>query len=127
MTGFNYPRTFLEVSKVNKARQVHWHKGDAADDGWTLSDWSNAVAGETGEVCNAVKKYRRVQTQVKNISEEGRQINNLDDLKAKVGEEIADVYIYLDLLAQELGLNIEEEIVKKFNATSDKYGFPDKL
>jgi NTP pyrophosphatase (non-canonical NTP hydrolase) len=118
--------TFSEISAANKARQVSWNQNDL-DGQWTTVDWSNAAAGEMGEVCNAVKKYRRVQIGTKNISEPGRQISNLGDLKEKVGEEIADVFIYLDLLAQDLGLNMEEEIVKKFNATSEKYGFPDRL
>jgi NTP pyrophosphatase (non-canonical NTP hydrolase) len=39
-----------------------------------------------------------------------------------VSDEIADVAIYLDLLAARLGINLEEAVVKKFNEVSEKIG-----
>ena len=41
--------------------------------------------------------------------------------KTKLGEEVADVYYYLLLLAHETGLDIEEEFQKKMRVNTDKY------
>ena len=47
------------IRKVNRERVGRWH---GPDDDWTLGDWSNATAGEMGELWNVVKKIRRVQS-----------------------------------------------------------------
>lgn len=41
--------------------------------------------------------------------------------KAELGEEIADVYYYLLLLAHETGLDIKEEFQKKIKINANKY------
>jgi len=42
-------------------------------------------------------------------------------------DEIADMVIYADLLAQRLGRKLEDAIKNKFNQTSDKVGSDIKL
>lgn len=69
---------------------------------WSPTDWACALAGETGELCNLVKKIRR-----------GDDIDLLD-----VADEAADVLIYLDLLCQRLGIDLGDAVVHKFNITS---------
>ena len=49
--------TFAHLSVVNRKRCRRWHGGDS--EGWTGSDWSNAMCGEAGEAANVVKKLRR--------------------------------------------------------------------
>jgi hypothetical protein len=39
-----------------------------------------------------------------------------------IADEIADNVIYLDLMAQSLGLDLGEIVANKFNKTSDKIG-----
>jgi hypothetical protein len=51
--------TFKASREVNSARAARWHKGGISD--WSITDWSNALAGEVGEACNAIKKLRRIQ------------------------------------------------------------------
>ena len=41
--------------------------------------------------------------------------------QAELGEELADVYYYLLLLAHETGLNIKEEFRKKMTVNANKY------
>lgn len=86
--------------------------GHTVDD-MPLLFWSTAVAGETGELCNLIKKHKRG--------------DNIPGIHEKIGDEAADIVIYLDLLCTKLGLNLEEFIVKKFNEVSDRVKSPIKL
>lgn len=117
--------TFAAVTRANVARCDRWHRGGLAD--WSVADWAVAMAGEAGEVCNAVKKLRRVEDEIANISDADRQLSTREDAVRKIGEEPADTFLYLNLLAVRLGLDLPAEIVAKFNATSERYGFPERL
>lgn len=108
----NLPLTFLEVTAVNAARCEVWH---AEMEPWSLADWSNAAAGEMGEACNVVKKIRRQETGMR-----GAVDPEMDVLKEKLADEIADTFLYLDLLATHAGVNLAEAIARKFNAVSDR-------
>lgn len=116
---------FGEVHVVNVERGKLWHDGDLKN--WSIADWSNAMAGEAGETCNAVKKLRRIQDEIKNISEPGRQLSTVEQAKDKIAEEAADTFLYLDLLMEAIGRSLPEAIIKKFNKTSEEYGFPQRL
>jgi NTP pyrophosphatase (non-canonical NTP hydrolase) len=70
-----------------------------------------ALAGEVGELCNFLKKQSR---------------DGVDHYKA-IGEEIADIFTYLDLLAESLNIDIELALRYKFNKVSDKIGSNIKL
>lgn len=117
--------TFRAVTEANVARCDRWHKGGLND--WSVADWAVAMAGECGEVCNAVKKLRRVEDDIANISDEGRLLATREEAIAKIGEELADTFLYLNLLAVRLNINLDEQIAAKFNATSERYGFPERL
>jgi len=117
--------TFAEVTAVNVARCDRWHKNGLTD--WNVADWAVAMAGEAGEVCNAVKKLRRLEDEIANISDPDRQLSTRQEAIAKIGEEIADTFLYLNLLAVRLGIDLPAEVVRKFNATSERYGFPERL
>ena len=90
---------------------------------WTPSDWACAMAGESGEACNAVKKLRRHQdgtnTDKDPVTEE--------DCIAAIAKELADTVIYADLLAARLGIDLGEAVRQKFNAVSEKRGAPQRL
>ena len=113
--------TFRRVSEANLARCNHWHPGGITD--WGVVDWSNAMAGEAGEVCNAVKKLRRLETDVnQNVGPQDRAAA----IEA-IATEIGDTFIYLDLLAQRLEIDIAEAIVRTFNRVSDREGLDFRL
>ena len=73
---------------------------------WTLADWGLALAGEVGEACNLIKKTRRGEGIPAEL----------------IMNEIADVIIYADLLADSLGESLHDAIIRKFNATSNRIG-----
>ena len=87
--------------------------------------WSNAMAGETGEVCNKTKKLSRLLTG--DVAWNKHNDRDVEKLREEIGCEVADVVIYADLLMQRMGLSLEEYIVKVFNQKSDEVGSTHKL
>ena len=92
----------LVLRKANVKRCVQDFKHSLDD--WSEMEWGCAAAGEMGELCNLLKKRKR-----------GEDI----PLKA-VMDEIADVIIYLDLLAAKLGVHLSGPIRDKFNEVSER-------
>lgn len=85
--------------------------------GWGPMQWGCAAAGEMGELCNLLKKYeRQAPTDPKP-----------DDLCIEIAKEIADVIIYLDILAAYFQFDLTRIIQTKFNRDSKKRGFPERL
>jgi len=77
---------------------------------WSPSDWGLAMAGECGEACNFIKKLRRTNWDYKNNQ----------DLVKNIGKELADIIFYVDLCATSLNIDLEQEIIDKFNEVSDR-------
>lgn len=88
---------------------------------WSLSDWMTATVGELGEAANVAKKLNRVRDDIPGNSE------TPDELKAALADEIADTFIYLDLLAQSQGIVLQDAVLNKFRKTSDKIGYKDTM
>lgn len=99
---------YRHLTEANAIRCSHYGH-DLTD--WSPTDWACALAGEVGELCNFIKKMRR-----------GDTVDPGD-----VEKELADVAIYLDLLAQRLGVNLGDAIIAKFNQSSRKIGSPVRL
>lgn len=112
--------TFTEMSETNRTRCARWHHAETEK--WTLADWSNALCGEAGELANVIKKLRRAET-----GTQGPKDPPVEVLREKAKAEIADVQLYLDLVANALGFNLPECIVPKFNLVSEEQGFPERL
>lgn len=100
---------FLTLRNANVKRCVSAFKHSLDD--WSEMEWGCAAAGEMGELCNLLKKRKR-----------GEDIS----LKS-VMDEIADVIIYLDLIAAKLHVQLSGPIRDKFNEVSDRYGSDIKL
>jgi NTP pyrophosphatase (non-canonical NTP hydrolase) len=90
-------------------------------DSWSLSDWMTALTGEVGEAANIIKKLNRIRDGVRGNN------NNLTEtqLREDLAEELADVAIYLDLLAQAAGFDLDRIREDKFKKTSEKIGYHD--
>jgi len=93
--------TFSELREVNLAR---CNENFRPIDDWTPLEWGGALAGESGELCNFLKKLRR-----------GEHIK-----KKHIAHELADVVTYADLTAARLGIDLGEAVREKFNIVSKK-------
>ena len=111
--------TFRHLRETNLRRCNRWHPGGIEE--WSLSDWAVAMAGEAGETCDVIKKLNRYRDGV--VGNSKTEV----ELVQQLGDEIADVLIYLDLLAARAGVDLDEAVIRKFNAVSERVGFPDRL
>lgn len=112
--------TFAGFSAVNRMRCESSQGFNHSLDAWSLSDWMTATMGELGEAANFAKKLNRVRDGVPGNT----AAETVEVLRDGLQKELADVYIYLDLLAQSQGISLEDAIRSKFNATSQKLGCP---
>ena len=105
--------TFRAFANINVKRSNDWHSGKR----WTPADWMTAAGGEFGEAGNILKKLKR--------TEDGFVGNNMTDpeLRAMLGEELADTIGYLFLLADELDINLPLAAAVRFNQVSANVGF----
>lgn len=55
-----------DFSHINLDRLEEWHPNGLEE--WSVADWAVAMAGEAGEICNAVKKLRRIETSVSQVT-----------------------------------------------------------
>lgn len=109
----------MTFSERNKARCESPSGFNHKLDSWSLSDWMTATAGELGEAANVIKKLNRVRDGIPGNAETPEQ------LRGQLADEIADVAIYLDLMAQAAGLDLETIRDAKFARTSAKIGYVD--
>ena len=96
------PLTFNKLREVNHARCINDIR---AVESWTPLEWGGALAGETGELCNLLKKLRR-----------GEKIKKKD-----MAHELADIITYADLVAIALDIDLEEAVREKFNIVSKRW------
>jgi NTP pyrophosphatase (non-canonical NTP hydrolase) len=116
--------TFKEVTEASVRRcQEAWCEIQE----WSPNDWGVAMAGECGEACNILKKLRRIDTPCDNPQAKARDNKTRDELKADLADELADTFLYLNLLAYVMGISLEEAIVRKFNKVSEEIGSDERL
>jgi len=70
------------------------------------SYWGTALAGETGEVCNLIKKFER----------------DNKDISKDLPYELADVFIYTELTAQFFNIDLEKAILEKLEIIQYRTG-----
>lgn len=94
-------------------RDAHGRLSHSKPDGsdWPPASWLQAVIGELGEYANLRKKVERGDL-------------TLDEARPLLADELADVVIYLDILASQLGVDLGEAVMSKWNRTSEKVGAP---
>jgi NTP pyrophosphatase (non-canonical NTP hydrolase) len=76
-----------------------------------------AVLGELGEAANVLKKLNRVRDGIPGNKETPEQ------LREKFASELADAYVYLDLLCQSYEIDLEAIVNKVFDAKSEQIGY----
>ena len=108
--------SFNTLREANKRRipQFKNSKGlpahsepDGSD--WSPAQWLQAVVGELGEYANFRKKFER---------------GDIDEaeFKKQAEKELADVQIYLDILACRLDIDLGQATKRKFNEVSERVG-----
>lgn len=115
--------TIREFQRISRERNEAWqHDGTRR---WILPDYGNAAAGEIGELCNYIKKLQRVRDGLRNVSD--HTIADVIVLRTMIGREVADVLSYLVLICNQEGIDLEEALIEKFNAVSERVGLPQRL
>lgn len=99
------PLTMNDWTAINKLRRDEVFSDHMCED-WTFVDWGLAMAGEAGEVCNVLKKKKR-----------GDRITD-----EQIKEEIGGLMVYIALLADSLGLSLQDCCVYAFNDVSKRRG-----
>lgn len=134
-----------ELSRINYERCREWHTDP---DEWSVNDWAAAMAGEVGEIGLAVddfllallaeanrtaahygraldlcKKLRRMTSNV----DSNNNPPSIEDAIEAIGKEVADGFLYSDLLMHRLRLDTETVIMSKFNEISDRENLPQRM
>jgi NTP pyrophosphatase (non-canonical NTP hydrolase) len=120
--------TRLPQFKNRKGEPAH-SEADGSD--WALSAWANAAMGELGEVSEALGHYVMLGLVMKSLGKAGDVIKKiergdvtLEEKRQALGDELADVQTYLDILAFRAGVNLGEATVRKWNEVSERVGCP---
>lgn len=95
--------TFKKLKQSNCLRDAQL---DNIIKNWSETDFGCAIAGEVGEMCNFIKKRRRL-----NYPKD-------ETYKKDIMKEIGDIIIYLDLFCNVYGVNLEDCVRRKFNEVS---------
>lgn len=120
----------LRQANLHRLPQFKNRKGEPAHDrpdgsDWKLSAWVNATIGEAGELAEAylqvamLKALGKAADVVKKIE---RGDVALDEARAKLADEFADVQTYLDILAMRCGIDLGAATIAKFNRVSERVG-----
>lgn len=103
---------FSDLREKNVQRcEAHYHPVAA----WSLTDWLTCAAGELGELASIIKNLRRLETEPQR---NGHEIPIPSLLQLALGDEAADVVIYLDLLCARAGVDLGAAVRRKFNRVS---------
>lgn len=111
----------IAFSRVNRERCESPKGFNHPLQSWSTSDWFTAIVGELGEAANVVKKLNRVRDGIAGNKQ------SPEELRAKLAAELADVYIYLDLICQREGIDLGDAVLHTFNAKSKEIGYPQVL
>lgn len=87
--GLRFKRVWREIIEFDDAAFPGWRQSP-------LTYWGCALAGEVGEVCNALKKL------------EGGGTHRNPPTTAELLEEFADVQAYIALTLARLGVSLDE-------------------
>lgn len=104
-------RRRLPVFKNRHGNYAH-ERLDGSD--WSPAQWLQAVVGELGEYANLRKKYERGDL-------------TIPEFQTAAAKELADVVTYLDILAFQLGIDLGQATIDKFNEVSKRIDCPVRL
>ncbi|CAB4140078.1 NTP-PPase domain containing protein [uncultured Caudovirales phage] len=107
--------TLTQLRAANTERFEAWagHPNSVDDALFNATE----LGGECGELLNIVKKLHRA---AKGWKGSAATVQDLAD-------EAADVIICVDKLVAPFGIDLRDAVVRKFNAASEKNGFPHRM
>lgn len=111
--------TALNLKAFRQTNVKRATEGFKTYDNVPLLFFTTALAGEVGELCNMIKKKERAKY---GGLDAGTNHKAADITTEVLKEEIGGIFIYLDLLASLVGIDLEEAILETFNSKSEKYG-----
>lgn len=100
--------TFDNLRVTNQKRSVEWCGEDNALD--SLEFRTIEFSGEAGELSDAIKKLLRFRAGFRG------GVQAIED----ICDELADVIISTDRVAEKLHIDLAEAVIRKFNKTSRK-------
>jgi len=106
MTTDNLETLAKEIIEKNDLYFPKWrtvHKTEAEKHIY----WTNALSGEVGELCNGSKKHHRFLAKWA-----GKNLNR-EEYKEYASEELADIFIYLVLYTDILGIDFSKAVRDK--------------
>jgi len=106
----------LDFDKLREENVARCEECFHSVDGWSAVEWTNALAGEVGELCNFTKKMLRGDF-------EGKESEGIGECS----KELGDIIAYADLVAARLGINLGKAVAEKFNTVSKRIGSPRRL
>lgn len=110
-----------EVARFyNETDAIAW-----ANPQFTIFERAAEVAGEVGELVNAVKKLRRHDMKMPGNYKEGEA--DRDKLLERAAYEIGDVFVTAFNLSQQLNLDAFNCLQLAFNTKSREMGFPEEI
>ncbi len=111
----------LDLEVLRKANVTRCEKSFHKLDDWSVTDWACAMAGEAGEACNLAKKLRRLTGPTYETGKANTP-KSVQEIIAGIADELADVIIYVDLLAARLDIDLDSTVRQKFNEVSRRVG-----
>lgn len=111
----------LDLKKFRELSVKRAKEGFKTYDNVPVTFFTTALAGELGELCNLIKKLERAKF---GGLDAGTNHKAKDISKELLAEELGGTFIYLDLLASLLGIDLEEAIIKTFNDKSAENNLP---
>lgn len=98
------------LAEANKARDELWDPEHKITPLFRATEF----AGEAGEICNVIKKLER----------EKMGLRGSRDTIEHLASELADGMICLSLIAMQYGIDLDDAVANKFNATSEAHLLP---
>lgn len=97
------------IARLPQFKNKHGEPAHSEPDGsdWSPAQWLQAVTGELGEYANLRKKFERGDI-------------DQDEFDREARKELADVQVYLDILAFQLKIDLGEAVTEKYNEVSER-------
>jgi len=110
----------LDLRVLRQANVKRCEQSFTSCEDWSPADWSNAMAGEAGELLEALLPLIVKTNTLCNLT---KKMQRGDDMSLEeIGKEIADVVIYADLLSHRLGIDLSDAVRAKFDEVSQRVG-----